>query len=189
MTMKPESMDESLHPKEGMEEQNAPQTEEEVSEDWKAKAQSYLDQLVRLQADFSNFRKRSEKEKGEAIRFGKETVVERMISLLDVMEQALSHSHSSSDVANLRKGFEMVVHEFGRLLKAEGAEPLKTVGKPFDPHLHEALEQVETEKEDQNNIVLEEVQKGYTLNGRLLRPARVKVARKTEKKKEETPEA
>jgi molecular chaperone GrpE len=160
----------------------APSPAEETVESCKAQAQNYMDQLIRLQADFSNFRKRSEREKAEAIRFGKETVVERMISLLDVMEQALAHSHASSDVVNLRKGFEMVVQEFGRLLKSEGAEALKAVGQPFDPHLHEALEQVETQKDEENNIVLEEIQKGYTLNGRLLRPSRVKVARKTEKK-------
>ena len=187
-------MEESPHPKEGMEKTREapsaqPASEEESLEACKAKAQSYLDQLVRLQADFSNFRKRTEREKAEAIRFGKETVVERMISLLDVMEQALGHAHSAADVSNLRKGFEMVVKEFARFLKAEGAEPLKAVGQPFDPHVHEALEQVDTEKDEENNIVLEEIQKGYTLNGRLLRPARVKVARKKEKKKEETPEA
>jgi molecular chaperone GrpE len=71
----------------------------------------------------------------------------------------------------------MVVREFSRFLKSEGAEPLKTVGERFDPNLHEAIEQVETEKESENNVILEELQKGYLLNGRLLRPAKVKVAK------------
>jgi molecular chaperone GrpE len=149
-----------------------------IPEEWKEKAGAYWDQLVRLQAEFINYRKRTEKEKAEAIRFGREAVIERMISFLDIMEQALKHSQSATDMESMKKGFEMVVSEFARFLKAEGAEPLKTVGESFDPHLHEAVEQVQTGNEEENNKILEELQKGYLLNGKLLRPARVKVAKK-----------
>ena len=150
---------------------------EESAEALAKKAQDYHDQIVRLQADFANFRKRSEKEKAEAIRFGREVMLERLISLNDVMDEALKHSNNASDIGSLKKGFEMVVGEFSRFLKSEGAEPLKTVGEVFDPHLHEALEQVPTDNESENNKILEEIQKGYMLNGRLLRPAKVKVAK------------
>ncbi|MBI2118080.1 MAG: nucleotide exchange factor GrpE [Elusimicrobia bacterium] len=154
-----------------------PATEEESLELLKTKTQNYLDQLLRLQAEFSNYRKRVEKEKMEAIKFGRVIMIERMITILDVMEGALKHSQKATDINSLIKGFEIVVQEFFRFLKSEGAQPLKTLGEHFDPHLHEALEQIETNKEEENNIILEEIQKGYTLNGQLLRPAKVKVAK------------
>ena len=149
----------------------------ESLEDLKAKAEDYRNQILRLQAEFANYRKRTEKEKADAIRFGREVTLERMISLNDVMEQALKHSRNASDLDSLKKGFEMVVQEFARLLKSEGVEPLETVGETFDPHLHEAVEQVPTQKEEENNLILAEVQKGYALGGRLLRSAKVKVAK------------
>jgi len=154
----------------------------EVSpETLKAKLKEYNDQLIRLQADFVNYRKRAEKEKVEAIRFGRVTILEQMITLSDVMEKALKSSRTSTNLDSLKKGFEMMTEEFSRFLKTEGAEAMETVGCKFDPHLHEAVEQVDTEKESENNIILEELQKGYLLDGRLLMPAKVKVAKFTEK--------
>ena len=141
------------------------------------KAQSYWDQLLRLQADFANYRKRTEREKSEAVRFGKHLMIERMVSLLDVMDSAVKHSQDGSDLKSVKKGFEMVVQEFERLLKSEGVESIKSVGESFDPHRHEAVEQIETDDESENNLVREEVQKGYIVDGKMLRPARVKVAR------------
>lgn len=175
----------SKHASEGQpaeaQEKAAPPAEggqKESLDSYKQKADNYYDQLLRLQAEFANFRKRTEKEKADAIRFGREAILERLISLLDVMEQALKHAQNASDAASLKKGFEMVVNEFHRLLKSEGVEPVDSVGRTFDPHLHEAIEQVETEKEDEHHKIMGELQKGYTFQGRLLRPARVKVARK-----------
>lgn len=154
-----------------------PIEEQESLEALKTKTQNYWDQLLRLQAEFANYRKRVEKEKTDAIKFGRVIMIERMISILDVMEGALKHSQNATDINSLITGFEIVVQEFFRFLKSEGAEPLKTIGEHFDPHLHEALEQIETSKEEENNIILEEIQKGYTLNGQLIRPAKVKVAK------------
>lgn len=151
----------------------------EVQEDYKKKSEGYYDQLVRLQAEFVNYRRRAEKEKSDAIRYGRDAMLERMISILDVMDQALLHAENSSDSASLKQGFQMVVGEFLRTLKAEGLEVLPTVGSAFDPHLHEAVEQVPTEKDEEHGIILEEMQKGYKLNGKLFRPARVKVGKKT----------
>jgi molecular chaperone GrpE len=169
------------HPNPTAQTQNpgTPPPPSELKEDFEVKAKQYLDQLVRLQAEFANYRKRTEKEKGEAIRFGRVMIVERMISLMDVMEQALKHSQNATDIKAMRTGFELVVSEFVKCLKLEGAEPLQTVGEFFDPHLHEALEQVETNEEKENNKIVEEIQKGYQFHGRLLRPAKVKVAKYT----------
>jgi len=71
----------------------------------------------------------------------------------------------------------MVVQEFSQFMSSEGTDSIESVGVPFNPHVHEALEQVPTEDESKNGLVIEEVQKGYSLNGRLLRPAKVKVAK------------
>ncbi|OGR86513.1 MAG: nucleotide exchange factor GrpE [Elusimicrobia bacterium RIFCSPLOWO2_01_FULL_60_11] len=150
---------------------------EESAEELAKKAEDYHDQIVRLQAEFSNFRKRAEKEKAEAIRFGREAMLERMIGLTDVMESALHHSKNATDVASLMQGFEMVLAEFSRFLKSEGVQEIKAKGEVFDPHLHEAVEQVETAQENENDIVLEEIQKGYTAGERVIRHAKVKVAK------------
>ncbi len=141
------------------------------------RSKDLTDQIMRLQAEFSNFRKRTEKEKGEAIRFGKEATLERLIGLADVMDSALMHSQKATEVESMKKGFEMVIQEFIRFLKSEGAQVIQSKGEKFDPHMHEAVEQVETENEGENDTILEELQKGYLINGRLLRPARVKVAK------------
>lgn len=157
--------------------ESAMKASEQPPEDFRKKAEDYWDQIVRLQADFANYRKRTEKEKIDAIRFGRLAILEKMITLTDVMEEAIKHSRNATDMDSFRKGFEMVSQEFLRFIKSEGAEPLKTIGERFDPHLHEAIEQVPAEKEADNGLIVEEVQKGYAINGTLIRPAKVKVAK------------
>ncbi len=137
----------------------------------------YLDQLMRLQAEFSNFRKRAEKEKLDAIRFGRETLMMELIGLVDILEQALTHSQNAKDIGTLQKGFEMVGQQFLKFVQSQGAQSIKTIGETFDPHLHEAMEQVDTENPDENNKIIAEFQKGYKLGDRLLRSAKVKVAK------------
>ena len=153
------------------------QSPEESLEALQKKAQIYWDQLLRLQAEFENFRKRAEKEKMDAMYLGREIIIARMIALTDVMETALSHAQNSTDINSLKEGFALVVQEFLTFLKSQGTEQLKTVGESFDPHLHEAVEQIFTDKKEEDNRIVGEIQKGYSMNGRLIRPARVKVAK------------
>ena len=150
----------------------------EPMEDYKKKSEQYFDQLLRLQADFSNYRKRSEKEKMDSLAFGRELMLEKIIHLSDVMEQAVKYSRNATDVKIVQQGLEMVASELNRFLKSEGVDVLETVGQKFNPHEHEAVEQMAVENEEDNNKIVEELQKGYKLNGRLLRAARVKVAKK-----------
>lgn len=175
---KSEKMDESIFkaPEESMTEKSFANQQTEFI-DYKKKADEYWDQLLRLQAEFSNYRKRSEKEKIDAIVYGKEMIFERMISLLDIMEQALKHSQTATDLNMMKQGFKMVVDEFLKFLKSEGIEPIQVVGENFDPHFHEALEQIEIEDEKNNNKVIDEIQKGYFFNGRLFRAAKVRVGK------------
>ena len=137
-----------------------------------AERDEYLGALQRLQADFDNFRKRSERERSEYLQFAAMDSVKELLPILDDFERALKVEAPSSDYA---KGVEMI---YGRMLDAMkklGLEPIDTAGKAFDPHLHQAIERVET-KDAADNSILGEFQRGYFFKGKLLRPAMVRVA-------------
>jgi len=140
----------------------------------KAKAAEYYDQLLRLKAEFDNYRKRAEKEKLEARVWGKQDVIMPLLSLVDVFEQALAQAEQAKDVKQISVGLEFLHKNFAGFLKSEGLSPIETVGKPLDPHTAEAVEQVAVD-EKQVGQVLSEVQKGYSFQGRVIRPARVRV--------------
>ncbi len=143
-------------------------------EELKKKAADYYDQLLRARAEFDNYRKRVEKEKIEARQWGKQEVLQPLLSLVDVFEQALAQTQTATDVKDVAKGLEFLHKNFSAFLKAEGLEVLETVGKPLDTQKAEVVEQVEVEP-DQAGIVLSEMQKGYAIAGRILRAARVRV--------------
>lgn len=135
------------------------------------------DQHLRLRADFDNYRKRVEKEKSDARRWGKEEIVARLVSLMDVLEQAEMAAHKGADLKSVTIGLDMLYKEFKKLLKEEGLEEVPVEpGTPFDHAVQEAVETVPDAGEE--NRVLGVFQKGYRLNGNLLRPARVKVSSK-----------
>ncbi len=140
----------------------------------KSKAADYYDQLLRLKAEFENYRKRVEKEKSEARTWGKQDVMMPLLSLVDVFEQALAQAETAKDVKQVATGLAFLHKNFSGFLKSEGLAPVEVVGKPLDPNKAEAVEQVEVE-EGQVGRVLSEIQKGYTFQGRVIRPARVRV--------------
>src|SRR5882724_6619310 len=135
-------------------------SDEEVKEE-KAEAPDYYDQLLRLKAEFDNYRKRVEKEKAEARLWGKQDVIMPLLSLVDVFEQAMTQAENAKDVKQVAVGLEFLHKNFSSFLKSEGLVPLEVVGKPLDPHLAEAVEQTEVEGE-QVGQVLAEIQKGYS---------------------------
>jgi molecular chaperone GrpE len=140
----------------------------------KKKAEENYDQWLRARAEFDNFRKRTEKEKQEVRLWGKQEVLLPLLQLVDVFEQALHQTEKVKDVKLIRQGLEYLHKNFESFLKNEGLEALDVVGKPLDPNVAEALEQVEVEN-GQVGIVLSEIQRGYKLQGKILRPARVRV--------------
>ncbi len=144
-------------------------------EEQKAKAADFYDQLLRLKAEFDNYRKRVEKEKIDARSWGKQDVLMPLLSLVDIFEAALAQAQSAKDVKQVSVGLEFLHKNFSSFLKSEGLSPLDVIGKTFDPHLAEAVEQVEVEDETQVGQVLSEIQKGYSFQGRVIRPARVRV--------------
>ncbi len=150
-------------------------------EEAQKKASDYYDQLLRLRAEFDNYRKRTEKEKVEARAWGKQQVLEPLLGLVDVFEQALAQAQQAKDMTVVIQGLEFLSKNFNQMLKQEGLEVIDVVGQPFN---HETAEAVDQEEVDANQvgIVLLQHQKGYRFQGRVLRPARVKVGveRKTE---------
>ena len=143
-------------------------------EEQKAQAADYYDQLLRLKAEFDNYRRRVEKEKLDARTWGKQDVIMPLLSLVDVFEQAMAQVENAKDVKQVAVGLEFLHKNFSGFLKSEGLAPVEVIGKPFDPHLAEAVEQEEVDN-GRVGQVLAEIQRGYSFQGRVIRPARVRV--------------
>ena len=130
--------------------------------------------LLRRQADFDNYRKRVEKERSEDQKRATGRVIEQLIPVLDGFEQALA-AHKEAEYESYRKGFELIYKQLLDNLAKLGAERVDPAGKLFDPHLHQALDRVES-TQHQDGTILEVFQPGYVFHGRVLRPAMVRVA-------------
>ena len=144
--------------------------------------QEYFEKLLRLHADFENFKKRNVKEKEQFVKFAVEGLIYELISVMDNFERAFESASKMSDYKSLHLGVEMILKEIHKLLKKNGVKKIECMGKVFDPVQQEAIAQVESDKYPENTVV-EEVQKGYLLQDRLIRPAVVKVAKKPEEKR------
>lgn len=134
------------------------------------------ERMLRAVADLENFKKRAQKEKEEAQKFGNERLLRDFLPVIDNLERALDHAKQSSDFESLSKGVSMTRKQFEDALGKHGVKPFTSVGQPFDPRVHEAMQQVETADVPPNHVAMEMV-RGYTLNDRLIRPALVVVAR------------
>jgi molecular chaperone GrpE len=130
--------------------------------------------LLRRQADFDNYRKRTEKERLDDGKRATSRVIEALIPILDSFEQALA-AHREAEYESYRKGFELIYKQLLENITKLGAERVDPLGKPFDPHLHQAVDRAET-TEEKDGTILSVFQPGYVFNGRVLRPAMVRVA-------------
>jgi molecular chaperone GrpE len=131
---------------------------------------------LRAHADFENLKKRLEREKLEFMKFAKEEFVVEFMPILDSVEMAMRHIERSKDAKALQDGLGMIKVQIEKFLKDLGVEKVKAAGERFDPHVHDAVEVVESSSGGKDeNIVAEELKAGYTLNGRLIRPAAVKI--------------
>lgn len=141
----------------------------------------YKDKYLRLLADAENSRKRLQKERQEITRYAIENLVVDLLRPLDNLENALRFAQEMSDeVKNWAFGFQMILTQFKDVLAQHGVTPFDSVGKPFDPHEHEAIEMVESTTQAAG-IIIEENVKGYKMGDRTIRAARVKVAKAPEK--------
>ncbi|MCU0770621.1 MAG: nucleotide exchange factor GrpE [Verrucomicrobia bacterium] len=144
-----------------------------------AKAQEHWDRLLRVTADFDNFRKRAAREKEEAIRYANHKLLERLLPVLDSFDMAIAaaDAHNQESQQSLKDGVQLVLQQFRTVLTEAGLEEIQAHGKPFDPNLHEAISQVETEEFEEGHVA-QQVRKGYLLRDRLVRPSSVIVAKR-----------
>lgn len=139
---------------------------------------SYRNMLAKMQIDFDNFRKRVERDRELERSMASERIIKELLPVLDNLEHALSASFNSSDNSNIANGIRMILRQFLSVLAKEGLEVVPTVGSEFNPSIHEAVEIVPVENNEEDGKVIFELRKGYTLGGRLIRPALVKVGKK-----------
>lgn len=139
----------------------------------------YKDKYLRLLADSENARKRMQKERQELTKYALESLIADFLNPLDNLENALKFAQDMSDeVKNWAFGFQMILSQFKDILSENGVQAVESLGKQFDPHLHEAVEITETSDEPPGTII-EEYVKGYRMGDRTIRPARVKVSKQT----------
>ncbi len=147
--------------------------------------------LQRVSADYDNFQKRTARQIVDTIGYEKEKIIKTILPALDNFEHTLQNAQSAENVDTLLKGIQIIYDQMLDILKSHNVEQIKALDEIFDPALHEAMMQ-KTEKEKEENIVLEEFQKGYKLNGRIIRPSKVIVNKLTQeqpaKQDEEPPE-
>jgi len=144
----------------------------------RSEKQALYEQLLRRQAEFDNFRKRLERDRLESQDRTKADTLKQLLPILDNFERALKHTTVRDDEGNdggLRTGVELIYKQLMDLVQKLGLEPIKAVGQPFDPHLHEAVTTAPSD-EVPENTVLDELQRGYLYNGKLVRPATVRVS-------------
>ncbi|OGS06810.1 MAG: nucleotide exchange factor GrpE [Elusimicrobia bacterium RIFOXYA12_FULL_51_18] len=148
------------------------------------KEPDYYEQLLGLKADFENYRKRVEKERPEFVKFGKAEILLRLLPLYDMLMQAHLHvvkmqaggEDGSTRVQDVVKGLEMIFKEFTKVFEAEGIRPMDVVGKPYDPMASEIIG-IDEGNEENDGLVTAEFQKGFYYGDKILRPAKVKIAK------------
>jgi len=154
-------------------------------EEKEKEAKEHYDRLLRVAADFDNYKKRAVREKEEWTKFANEDLIKTILPFMDNLERAVNHAEKVEDAKVLIEGVRLTIQQLLQALNKFGLSSFKSVGKPFDPTMHEAILLVPTDQHEPNQVV-EEFQKGYLLNDRLLRPATVSVSKPLEKEVQAT---
>ncbi len=169
------------HSEEGREEKDKEIEElRKKLEEKEKEIKGHHDRLLRLAADFENYKKRAGKEKEDWTKFANEDLIRAILPFIDNLERAVNHAEKIADTGVLIEGVRLTIQQLLQGLNRFGLSTFQSVGKPFDPTVHEAMLVVETDQHEPNQVV-EEFQKGYLLNDRLLRPATVSVSKTPEK--------
>ena len=202
MTTKTDSDQDEVEPEEELEEKLEEDSveEEEAVKKEEAKELSPLEQLeeqirlkdeeilkqkdtfLREKAELENFKKRLTKEKEDFVQFANERLLKELLQIEDNLERAMAAPNATLE--SLKEGVEMIQKQFKDFLKNQKVEAIEALGKPFDPNLHEVLNQQESEEYEENTVI-EEYSKGFTLNGRILRSAKVVISKKPAEKNED----
>lgn len=141
-----------------------------------AEVEALNDRLLRLHAEFENYKKRMVRERSEFVKFANEALILEFLPVLDSLERALATARSAAEAQAVAEGLEIILRLFQTTLEKVGVKVIEAPEREFDPNLHQAVAQVES-PDGRDNIVMEEVRKGYLLEGRLLRPSMVKVSK------------
>ncbi|MBI4826262.1 MAG: nucleotide exchange factor GrpE [Nitrospirae bacterium] len=155
--------------KEGSEEKSIQKLEESLAES--------NDKYIRLYADFENYKRIAERNRQEFLKYANEGIIEDLLSVIDHLELALQHSSDEQNSQSLSKGVELTLKDFKSILEKYGLTSIEAKDKPFDPSVHHAISQIETD-EVEENIVAKEHRRGYMLKDRLLRASLVEVSKK-----------
>jgi molecular chaperone GrpE len=147
----------------------------EVFKEVKEKAAKNYDLYLRSLADIENMKKRNAKEKEEWLKYSNESLIKDILPALDNLEKALAHAQEGNSLSALREGVDLTLKGFKEALGKSGLKQVDALGLPFDPCLHEAVSQMEDDGVESGHV-LQELQKGYVLNGRLIRPSMVVVS-------------
>ena len=202
MTTKTDNDQDEVEPEEELEEKLEADSvvEEEPAKEEEAKELSPLEQLeeqirlkdeeilkqkdtfLREKAELENFKKRLTKEKEDFVQFANERLLKELLQIEDNLERAMAAPNATLE--SLKEGVEMIQKQFKDFLKNQKVEAIEALGKPFDPNLHEVLNQQESEEHEENTVI-EEYSKGFTLNGRILRSAKVVISKKPAEKDED----
>jgi molecular chaperone GrpE len=176
-----EMVAEETHPKnkKKKEERDIEELKKKLEEKAKESKENY-DRLLRMAADFENYKKRAAREKEDWTKFANEDLIKGVLPFIDNLERAVNHAQKVNDVGVLIEGVRLTLQQLLQSLNKFGLSSFESVGKPFDPAVHEAMLVVETDQYEPNQVI-EEFQKGYLLNDRLLRPATVSVSKPPEK--------
>lgn len=143
--------------------------------DAQAQVEKEKKEYLFLMAEFDNFRKRTVREKGELIKNASESVLKGLLPIVDDFERGLDASAKAEDPADIRKGMELIYQKLVKFLAQNGVKAIESTGKPFDAELHEAIAMVPVPDESQKGMVIDTPTKGYTLNDKVLRHAKVAV--------------
>ena len=202
MTTKTDNDQDEVEPEEELEEKLEADSvvEEEPAKEEEAEELSPLEQLeeqvrlkdeeilkqkdtfLREKAELDNFKKRLTKEKEDFAQFANERLLKELLQIEDNLERAMEAPNATLE--SLKEGVEMIQKQFKDFLKNQKVEVIEAFGKPFDPNLHEVLNQQESEEHEENTVI-EEYSKGFTLNGRILRPAKVVISKKPAEKEQD----
>lgn len=143
--------------------------------DAEAKVEKEKKEYLFLMAEFDNFRKRTIKEKSDIIKNASESVLKGILPIVDDFERGLEASANVDDPSSIRQGMELIYQKLVKFLAQNGVKPIESTGKPFDAEMHEAIAMVPTDDESKKGIVIDTPTKGYTINDKVLRHAKVAV--------------
>lgn len=145
----------------------------------KSQFEDLQEKYLRLYAEFENYKKKTQKDKEELLRYSNESLIYELLPIIDTLEMALKHASDLNEETeqSLIKGVENTLREFKRVLEKAGLKTIEAIGKEFDPAFHHAMQRVEG-PELEDNFVVEEFRKGYMLNNKVLRPSYVSVSKK-----------